>query len=365
MKIGIDASRAFLEKRTGIEEYSYRVIQNLKNDLRDHTVILYIRDGQQAIINSQQWPEKWKMKVVRWPKFWTQIGLSIEMYLRPIDVLFVPAHTVPIIHPKNTIVTIHGLEYEFCKNAYSFWARIYMRWTIKKSCQWARDIISVSENTKKDLIELYGVSEKKISVIHEGFNLQEGETKTNECLVFNKISSTKYLLFIGRIEERKNIFNIIKAFEILKEKYKITHSLVLVGKRGYGFKDIKFQINNSKYADDIVRMGFVSEEEKWKLLRNAEAFVFPTHYEGFGIPLLEAQSVGCVVVAGNNSSIPEVAGAGAVLVDEKSPEDIAEALWKLISNESSKNAILSKGLENVKRFSWKKCSKEIAEIILK
>ena len=421
MIIGIDGSRAFIKNRTGIEEYSYQVIKNLRDKLNDQRVILYVKKTNNlqlttyngvVKINDLELPKSWQIKVIKFPRFWTQIGLSLEMLLHPVDVLFIPAHTVPIIHPKKTIVVIHGLEYEFCPKAYSSWERIYMRGTIKKSCQWASSIIAVSNNTKLDLQRLYNVDSKKISVIYEGYsrgernfqfpisnfqsnpNDQISKIKTLEIQSKFEIRNSKFLLFIGRIEERKNISNIVKAFEILKEKYNIPHKLVLAGKSGFGYQDVKSQMSKVKCCDDIVELGFVSEDEKWELLKKADVFVFPTLYEGFGIPVLEAQSVGCPVVASNNSSIPEVAschsgldpesrakhaGEGldsrfhgndngycsALLVDPQNPQDIAENIFKLISDETLKNAIIQKGLENVKRFSWEKCAQEISQILLK
>ncbi|KKP98180.1 MAG: Glycosyl transferase group 1 [Candidatus Moranbacteria bacterium GW2011_GWE1_36_7] len=411
MKIGIDGSRAFIENRTGIEEYSYQVIKNLRDKLKDHQVVLYVKKTYNlqlttyngvVKINDLELPKSWRIKVIKFPRFWTQLGLSLEMLLHPVDVLFVPAHTVPVVHSKNTVVVIHGLEYEFCKKSYSWWDRVYMRGTIKKSCQWAKTIISVSENTKLDLVRLYNVKEDKVRVIYEGYdnfqfpisnfesnqNEKISKIKTLEIYSKFKIQNSKFLLFIGRIEERKNISNIIKAFEILKEKYNISHKLVLAGKPGHGYENIKLQITNSKYKEDIAELGFISEEEKWELLKKADVFVFPTLYEGFGIPVLEAQSVGCAVVASDNSSVPEIVhskhllspGEGApiaigadeggeqysaLLVNPQDPQDIAENIFKLISDESLKNAIIQKGLENVKRFSWDKCAREIAEVLLK
>ncbi|EKD58580.1 MAG: group 1 glycosyl transferase [uncultured bacterium] len=359
MKIGIDASRAFLKNRTGIEEYSYQIIKHLRNELdaRQYQVVLYLRRGQEIDFKL---PQNWTIKIIQWPRFWTQIGLSLEMLLNPVDTLLIPAHTVPIMHPRNTIVVVHGLEYEFCPQAYSRLARIYMRWTIKKSCKWASKIISVSENTKKDLIRLYKVRAEKIFVIYEGY-AQESRIMNQESREISKfmIHDSRFIAFIGRVEQRKNISKVVEAFELLKEKYETEHRLVLAGRPGYGYENIKFQISNSKFCDDIIELGYIGEEEKWELLKNADAFLFPTLYEGFGIPILEAQSVGCPVIASGNSSIPEVAGKSALLVDPDSAEEIAENIHELLSNNDFKNAIIQKGLENVKRFSWEKCAREI------
>ena len=379
MTIGIDASRAFQKNKTGIEEYSYQVIKHLRDKLDNEPASPDARSaesrranrGEQVIlycnptINTKpdfELPKNWKIKFLRAPIFWTQFRLSVEMLFHPPDVLFVPAHTVPVIHPKNTLVTIHGLEYEFCPKAYSFWQRFYMRFSIRNSCRWAKKIIAVSENTKRDLMKLYKVPEKKIRVIYEGIG--NHVTRNSKHETQDEKLQELYLLFIGRLEERKNIVGIIDAFELLKEKYNLPHKLILAGKFGYGESHIKYKIANSKYKEDIILAGYVSDEEKWELLKNADVFLFPTFYEGFGLPILEAQSVGTPVITSNISSMPEVAGGSAVLVNPKDINEIASTVYKLISDESYKNDIIEKGLENVKRFSWNKCAREVAEAIL-
>jgi len=366
MLIGIDASRAFVKNKTGIEEYSYQVIKHLRDELKNEQVILYLNPkiNRKEHMNFDL-PENWELKFLRAPIFWTQVRLSLEMLFSSPDALFVPAHTVPIFHPKNTIVTIHGLEYEFCPKAYSFWQKLYMRWSIKKSCQWARKVIAVSKNTKKDLMKLYKVPEEKIEVIYEGISENNFQFSIfNFQKIFNDKIFKPYILCVGRLEERKNICGMIKTFEILKSKYNISHKLILAGKFGYGENHIKYKIANSKYKEDIVLAGYVSDGEKWELLKNADVFLFPTFYEGFGLPILEAQRVGRPVVTSNISSMPEVTGVGAVLVDPKDINAVTEAVYKLISDESYKNDIIEKGLENVKRFSWERCASSIAQMLI-
>lgn len=376
MIIGIDASRAFLKRRTGIEEYSYQVIKHLRDTLpSDVKVILYVRKklsyaGSRLRMTTPEidfeLPGNWCVRALWAPRFWTQIGLSIEMLLHGPDVLFVPAHTVPLIHPKKTVVTIHGLEYEFCKEAYSFWERVYMHYSIMFSCKVASTVVCVSENTKRDVMKLYQVAEEKIRVVYEGYERQSANNNQQRTISDQrsvKSLEKPYLLFIGRLEERKNIVRIIEAFEILKEKYQMPHELVLAGKPGYGYARIKQQITKSKYQSAIIEKGYVTEEEKWSLLQNADVSLFPTLYEGFGIPVLEAQSVGVPVVTSNISSLPEVAGDGAVFVDPVSAENMAEGVQKLLSDESLRNAIISKGRENIKRFSWEGCAKSLSVLL--
>lgn len=373
MIIGIDASRAFSGERTGIEEYSFQVIKNLLDKLKGDQVFLYIRQGQEIGFNI---PKNWSVKKIKWPWLWTQLGLSLEMLLHPVDVLFVPAHVVPIIHPKKTIVTVHGLEYEFFPEGYSFWERMYMRWSIKLSCRWAEKIIAVSENTKKDLINLYKVPEGKIEVIYEGTSVSVIASEAKQSRDYaDRIAtvatlprndkSEPYILFIGRLEARKNIIGTIKAFEILNEKYKIPHQLILAGKFGHESKGIKEYLASSPHQSEIILPGFVSEAEKQELLKYADAFLFPSFYEGFGLPILEAQSAGVPVITSDISSLPEVAGEGALFVDPNSPKQIAEAAYSLISDKSLRDAIIEKGHKNAQKFNWEKCAVKIAEILAK
>lgn len=361
MKIGIDASRAFLRERTGIEEYSYQTIKHLREPLKDHQVVLYLRKNQDTRINFEL-PEKWSIKVIKFPRFWTQLGLALEMLWNPVEILFIPAHIIPWIHPENTIVAIHGLEYEFMPEAYSLWERFYMRFFIRMSCRWAKKIIAVSKNTKEDLKKFYDVPEEKMRVIYEGANLEEHDigymTQKKENY------SGPYLLFIGRLEKRKNIEGIIAAFEILKEKYKIPHKLILAGKPGYGFPEIEVRLNNSSCKRDIVLTGFIEEARKWELFQGADVFLFPTFYEGFGLPILEAQASGVPVVTSNVSSLPEVAGESALYADPKEPSILAEIVNRLINDRELRDVIIKKGHENLERFRWETCSKKIAGLII-
>lgn len=368
MIIGIDASRAFLRKRTGIEEYSYQVIKHLRTELTEQTVFLYARKkiGWQSgrfiwVIPPIDFdlPSGWQVKALWAPRFWTQLRLSLEMFLSPPDVLFVPAHTVPFIHPERTIVTIHGLEYEFCPEAYSWYERWYMRISIRCSCRWAQTVVCVSENTKRDVMKQYLVPEEKIRVVFEGYDQKIPHPASH---IQNRV--LPYLLFIGRLEERKNILKIIEAFEILKQTYRIPHELVLVGKPGYGYEKIRSKIHHLQSNIPIRELGYVNEEEKWSLLRGADVFVFPTLYEGFGIPILEAQAAGTPVVTSNISSLPEVAGEGAIYVDPESAESIAEGVWRVLSDPDVKNAIIGKATQNLSRFGWASCAQRMRGIVV-
>ncbi len=364
MHIGIDASRAFLRYRTGIEEYSYQVVKHLRDTIPSQgSVHLYVRKK----LRVRNWkpvfiypeidfslPSNWELRGIWAPRFWTQVGLSLEMLLHPVDTLFVPAHTLPLIGGKRNIVTVHGLEYEMSPLSYGFWERLYMRLSIRYSCMKADRIIAVSENTKQDLVELYGIQKNKITIIGEGF------------ISYPKINnpqqeSSPYLLFIGRLEERKNVVRIIEAFEILKERYQIAHRLLLIGKKGHGYGKIQSKIQESRFKKDIEELGYVSFDKKQTLFQNSVAFIFPSLYEGFGLPVLEAQAVGVPVVTSSTSSLPEVGGGGALYVDPMSSESIAEGIYTVLRMNAEEKIVLQGKMEkNLERFSWEKCAREIS-----
>jgi len=351
MFIGINATAAFKQPRTGVEEYTYQLVKHLTmlEQEKKHRFILY----HDPRVNSERFSlaDNFKIKKLAWPlPMWTQIRLASEMALNKPDVLFIPVHILPLIHPRNSVVTIHGLEYEYYPKMYPWKHLRYLRWITKYALKNARKIIAISETTKRDLIDLYGGQPEKISVVHHGFNnlLNENQKSKNQL---------PYILYISRLETKKNTQGLIKAFNLLKKRHKVPHKLVLVGPRGYGYEDLKFN-------KDIIEKGYVSEQEKSELLNNADMFAFPSFYEGFGMPILEAQAVGCPVITSDVSSMPEVAGQGAILVEPRNIEQITESMYKVISDNDLKKDLIEKGNQNIKRFSWQKCAQETLKVLV-
>jgi len=373
--IAIDASRSFVHERTGIEEYAYQLVKHLRAPLRDAHVVLYVRFAGVAARNPRAWiqehffvlPDAWEVRVVTLRRAWTQVGLAFSMWRDRPDALLVPAHTVPWVHPRNTVVVVHGLEYEVTPQAYSVWARWYMRTTIRLSCRWARRIITVSENTQRDVARLYGIVPAKMRVVYEGVNAAPPASARDAAVVVARVGDAPYFFFVGRLEERKNIARVVAAFDAFKARTGLPHKLVLAGSRAYGYARVAAARARARYASDIVETGFVSDEEKWALMRGATAFVFPTLYEGFGLPVLEAQSVGVPVVTSDASSLPEVVGTGAhksaLLVDPTDTAAISAALERLATDDALRHDIIARGHANLARFSWGRCAREVATCI--
>lgn len=355
MVIGINASAAFKTPRTGVEEYTYQLLKHLsKLDVGKHQVILYVNKGDLANC-------RFKIKKLTFPFMWTQVRLSLEMLTHRPDVLFIPVHVLPLVHPRKSIVTIHGLEYEYFPEMYPKSFLKYLRLGTKYALKHAYKIIAVSENTKRDLVRLYGADPGKIEVVHHGvsqkFHPTGGHPKGEKVKV-------KYILYLGRLEKKKNVDGLVKAFDILKTRYGVPHKLLLVGPIGYKFREIKSTIQASKYTNDIIQTGYVSEGEKYKLLKNADVFIFPSLYEGFGMPVTEAQGAGVPVVTSNISSLPEVVGESALKVNPLDTEAIAESIYKVISDDKLRKNLIKQGYENIKRFSWEKCARETLKALI-
>src|SRR3989338_2027149 len=374
MIIGIDASRANNEQKTGVGWYAYHIIQELKKTnsqfpIPNYRVVLYSDrplEGELAHL-----PEHWESKVLRWPpkRLWTQMRLSWEMLVRPPDVLFIPAHVFPIIHPKKTVMTVHDIAAERFPESYNWFERWYSLWSARYAVKNLWKIIVPSEFTKKELLNQESRIKnqgKNIVVIHHGYDerYRKIENQTDIERILNRYSIKKpFILSIGRLEEKKNTRRIVEAFNRLKINHNFQFSifnfqLVLVGQAGHGYEKVKTAIETSPNKSDIIIPGWVGPDELPYLMNAASVFVFPSLYEGFGLPVLEAFACGTPVVASKGTSLEEVGGDAAVYVEPENVEDIANGIERLLSDKSLREEKIQKGFERVKNFSWEQCARE-------
>ncbi len=359
--IGIDASRSSMKQKTGTEYYSYELIRNLV--LNDSFAFrLYAKEPLDYIPNKKNV----EVKVMRFPRLWSQIRLSSEMLSHPPAVLFEPAHTIPIIHPKNTVVTLHDVGFKYFPELYTPLERYYHDFSMRHSIKHATKIIAISNATKKDLIKIYNADEKKIRVIYHGFDKQKYyKQPKSEVVPGDILRLTPYIFFIGRLEAKKNVKNMIKAFGLLREDKTIKHKLVLAGRSGYLYEEIKNEIDKlpQEVKRDVIELGYVPDDKVGQLMRNAAIFFFPSYFEGFGMPLVEAMASGVPVVGSNTTSIPEIMDNAGILCDPESPEQFSIAISKIIKDDNLKQDLTNKGLLRSKNFDWTKCAKETLEVL--
>lgn len=359
--IGVDSSRSQVKQRTGTEYYSYELIRNLVRDKR-FNFRLYSREKLAYLQSS----ENIDFKVMKFPRLWSQIRLSAEIMKNPPDVLFEPAHTIPIIHGRKTVVTLHDVGFKYYPELYTPLERIYHDIFMRYSVKHATKIIAISHATKKDLIKIYGANPEKINVIYHGFDKDKYYPLKHNEIVPTEIKKLKdYIFFIGRIEAKKNVVNLVKSFGILRQDIKIRHKLVLAGRPGYMYEEIKSEIEKlpENVRTDVIELGYVEDEKVSQLMRNASVFFFPSYFEGFGMPLLEAMASGVPIVASNVTSIPEIAGDAALMSSPDDPEIFAKNLSVLIKDAKKRAEMIKKGFDRAKEFSWEKCASQTLDVI--
>lgn len=362
MIIGIEASHANKEKRTGVEEYCWQIIQNLKKQIpSDVRVILYSRRPLIAGLNNL--PINWFSKVLPWiekvprrfQKGWSQCRLSWELRKNPPDVFFAPGQLVPFFCPKNTVVTVHDSAFLTQKESYWFMSRWYLRLMNALIVKKAKKILTPSEFSKNELVKFYNLDENKILITPLGYNKEVYHPSPNQEVLKKLNINKKFILSVGRLEKKKNTVNIIRAFDLLRKDFDC--QLVLVGRPDVGYSEVDWAITNSPQRSDIIVPGWVDAQNIAALMSLAEVFVFPSLYEGFGIPVLEAMACGCPVVASRGNSLEEVGGEAALYVSPDDVREISEALKSVFSDSVLKQKMSESGLNRAKEFSWEKTAK--------
>jgi glycosyltransferase involved in cell wall biosynthesis len=226
----------------------------------------------------------------------------------------------------------------------------------------ADGIIAVSESTKKDLENIYGINPDKIKVIYSGLHRNENHNIANALEMKKKYQvPDKFLLYLGVIEPRKNIIGIISAFEKFKAATNNNYKLVLAGSEGWLSKKIIQKAKDSKYSQDIILYGYVTEDFKQYLMAAAAIFLFPSFYEGFGFPPLEAMAAGTPVLTSSISSLPEVCGQAAVYADPYNVNEIKEAIITMIKDHYLRTGLIKRGKNQLEKYSWKRCAQDTKE----
>lgn len=348
LKIAVNA--LFLKNHnTGIGNYAIRIINELS--LKENTQVTVYTQALESVgkyfydqIEIVELPLSLGGKPGR--LFTEQILLPMILKKRRFDVVFSPAFTIPLSGRNINIVTVHDMAYKIFPEASAYYARIYMNLFFDKSIKKADAVISVSDSTAMD-IHKYFPNIERISTIYEGtFDFEQHKSikpdSMDEC--------GNFALVVGTITPRKNTLGIIKAFE--KTRNKVNMKLVFSGNLSWKSKDLIRYIQSHNLEEVVVFLGFTSKENlKW-LYENARMLIYCSFYEGFGFPPLEAMQSSTPVIASNVSSIPEVCGDAALLVDPLNIEEISEAIINLEENDIIRNELIDKGLERVKEFSW-------------
>ncbi|MEF3275301.1 MAG: glycosyltransferase family 4 protein [Chloroflexus sp.] len=362
--IDIDASRVTVAQRTGTERYSYELIAALDRIAPAHIIFrLYINGGRERL---PPLSERALVRDIRRPRLWTHLGLGPASWWARPQVLFVPAHVVPLLHPPAA-VTIHDVGYRIFPETHTARRRIELELTTRWSIYAARRVLAISHATKRDLVQWYGVDPDRITVTHPGLSAGFG-IPTDPALILETcarygLSQRPYLLYIGTVQPRKNLVRVIEALAlVVAAGYDL--DLAIVGQRGWLSEPIERRASELGLAQRVHFTGYAPDADLPALLAGALAFVFPSLYEGFGIPVVEAMACGAPVITSTTSSLPEVAGDAALLVDPRDTHAIAAAIMRLSDDPDLRAVLRARGLARARQFTWEACAQRTLEALL-
>ncbi|MGE5426185.1 MAG: glycosyltransferase family 4 protein [Bacillota bacterium] len=399
MLIGIDASRANRSLRTGTEWYSFYIISNLADLDRDNRYILYLDKEPAADLKAAISPyPNFRFKVLKWPwrYFWTLGRLSWEMLIHRPDVLFVPAHSLPLIHPRHTVNTVHDIAFMREKAVYQkrgfslkndsgrglldFSIKLFtggkyksnsldhLAWGTDFSLKHSSRIIAVSDFTRQEIADIYPQYAEKVAVVHNGYPeelyYERRDSDTRRQVLAKYGLELPFFLYVGRLEKKKNTSALVEAFALFREAYPQKDiKLVLIGNAGYGYDEVKYIIEEFNLSRYVIIPGWVAEEDLPEIFAASLAFVFPTLHEGFGIPVLQALASGVPAVLSDLPVLREVAGEAALFFDPRDRASIASALARIAQDGSLRESLRELGLARAREFSWEKSARETLAVL--
>jgi glycosyltransferase involved in cell wall biosynthesis len=357
--VGIDASRYTTAQRTGTENYSYHLI-NAISEIDDPGLVF------RYYLNSSSSPGALAGKDTRpipFPRFWTHARLSLEMAARRPDLLFVPAHVIPLVHPRS-VVTVHDLGYLREPEAHPERQRLMLDWTTRWNTRVAAKIIAISSATRDDLVRHYGIEQEKIEIVAHGVDGRfQPQSLDAIAQVRNRLHlPEQFILAVGTIQPRKNLGNLARAIRILRDDGRAI-ALVTAGKHGWMASQVEAEIRTVLPKSAWRHLGFVPDDELPALYSAASCVAMVSRYEGFGLPVLEAMASGAPVLISDRGSLPEVAGGHALTADPDETADIAAQLRRVLDDPPIRDGLIARGMRRAATFTWERAAHETIDVL--
>lgn len=380
MIIGIDGNEANVKKRVGIGQYAYQVLMHInriqnsefRNQNDDVKFLIYLKD--KPLDDFPPESERWSYVVIGPSPMWTHFALPLRLLFsrnKP-NVFFSPSHYAPRMTTIAQYISIMDMSFIRYPQLFTTKDRLQLtNWTAY-SVRKARKIFTISEFSKKEIVEIYNLPENKVVVTYPGYDDKSFvighsslEGKERKILSVKYGIRDNYLLFVGTLQPRKNVVGLINAYNNIIQKYKSRALyLVIIGKKGWQYEEIFYTINKLGIEEKVRIMEFIADGDLPIFYRNANCFVLPSFYEGFGLPVIEAMACGCPTIVSNVSSLPEITKSASYYVDPNDTEKISCAIEKILTYNKLRNDLIKKGLERVKYFSWQRCAqKTLATLI--
>ncbi len=351
MRIAIDASRCTVKRVTGTEQYAIQLIRALIRCEHPHQITLYFRDEPAPDLFPQS--SQVVYRVIPFRRAWTHLRFAAELWRGRPDVTFVPAHTLPILFPGQAVVTVHDLGYRWFPQAHAFGQRLYLDWTTRFSARRASIVLVDSQATAADLNRFYTTRVGRIRVVYPGVDVPPlGDVEAAR----RKYGLDRpYFLFIGTLQPRKNIARLVQAYRLWRGQHPEQRiDLVLAGKPGWLYDPAWVEA-----VEGVRLIGYVDEADKGGLYAGALALVFPSLYEGFGFPVLEAMHCGTPVIASRTSSLPELVGEAGLLVDPLDARSITAAMSRVSEDAALRARLAEMGCAQAQQFTWKRAAGQV------
>lgn len=370
MQIGIDYTAA-LKQGGGIGRYTRGLITALARlDTHTRYTLLTTRDAPRVGLDvfqshpnfgTRRYPLTERWMTIGWHRL--NLPVPVEWFCGPVDLFHSPNFILPPTRRAKTLLTVHDLSFIRHPQGAVDKLRRWLENVVPRSLARADHVLADSHSTKVDLLDIYGVPAKKISVVGAGVEARfrpVTNLETRQAVRQKYKLPPRFILGLGTLEPRKNFTGLIRAFE--QSAVRKTHHLVIAGGKGWLYNDIFAAAEQSAAAERIHFAGFVADDDLPALYSLADVFAYPSHYEGFGIPVVEAMACGTPVVCANNSSLPEVAGSAAVLVSADDTPALAAALQQLAVDRSLREKSVSAGFEQVKIFNWPAAAQRLLNV---
>ncbi|MEI6397333.1 MAG: glycosyltransferase family 1 protein [Pseudomonadota bacterium] len=364
MRIGING-RFLVAKRTGVQRAAYNIVKTLVEVDRDNEYVIFTGKEQ---VGAPEWnyPNVTVVGDNLRPSesirnhFWEQVRLPRLAKQYKIDILHSPANVAPIFYSGKSVIHIHDLCFVVNPQWYSFTFRTVYNIIIPILAKRATKVITDSNNSRNDLLQYFNLPAERVSLVY----LAVDDTFSLPRPISSEKSSVReddYILYAGSLEPRKNINILIEAYEKLRHQYPaIKTKLILIGGESPLFASV--QLNAREFRDDVVFKGFVSDAELSDFYRRAKLVAYPSLYEGFGLPPLEAMASGSPVVTSSTSSIPEVVGNAAILINPRDQEQLTRALHRVLTDSSLRKSMIKAGAEQVLRFNWYRVARGVLSV---
>ena len=372
MRIGIDYTAA-IHQQAGIGRYTRGLVEVLAELGGKHEYVLFVAGGKTQVPDFRlKIPDNFRVR--RAPlsdRFWTimwhrlRLPLPVDLFTGPVDVFHSPDYVLPPLRRGRKLVTIHDLSFLRYPEGAEPSLRRYLSRAVPHAVSQADLVLADSQNTRQDIIELLGVTPGKVEVLYPGVDDRFRSLKDEELLQRVRDLyglSSPFILSLGTLEPRKNLILLLDAYAALGAAGDMSHKLVIAGGKGWLYEGLFRKVQELSLEKEVIFLGFVADEDLPALYNLAEVFVFPSLYEGFGLPPLEAMACGTPVITSRSSSLPEVVGEAGLMVSSTDSEALAQAMRSALDDPTVREDLARKGVQQAQKFSWQKAGQKLLTI---